>query len=126
MKNLKGIDSFTLEELKKMQEFISSYDSFERLKRDLSIQIEVMNDNRKNINERFDLALMQRLQIVDSFQLKVLQNNSIHNIQELIDCDLDSLVGITPSMKMEFEWIKRMYDLRTMVDIPKQKKIGEK
>ena len=126
MKKLKGIDSFTLEELKKMQEFISSYDSFERLKRDLSIQIEVMNDNRKNINERFDLALMQRLQIVDSFQLKVLQNNSIHNIQELIDCDLDSLVGITPSMKMEFEWIKRMYDLRTMVDIPKQKKIGEK
>ena len=127
MSNKNDFDSFSLDELKKMKKVVDSFDDVDSLKNSLSCFIDEMEKKKSNINERFDLALMVRLQIVDPFQLKVLKNNMIHNIQELIDCDLDSLVGITPSMKKEFDWIRKIYDLRGMVeDIPKQKKIGEK
>ena len=126
MKKAEGLDSFSLEELKRIKKIISSYEDIGDFRKDLSFFIQEEEQKRNNINESFDLALMERLHVVDPFQLKVLKNNSILNLQALIDCDLDSLVGITPSMKRELEWIRSFYDMRSMVEKPNQKKKGTK
>ena len=48
---------------------------------------------------------------MENSELKVIKNNNISNMQELIDCDLDSLVGIKPSLKISLDKKRRFYDM---------------
>ena len=52
-----------------------------------------------------------KLQIFDPWELKVVRKNNINNLQELIDCDLDSLIGITPSIKEGLDWVRKFYNM---------------
>ena len=109
LKNLK------LEELKKMQQIISQYGSMEELKHDLDSTISTREKEKtKSLNVRFNMEMFLRLNVFDPWELKVIQSNHISNLQELIDCDLDSLVGITPSVKSGLEWARKFYDMSSL------------
>ena len=60
------------------------------------------------------MEMFLRLNIFDPWELKVVQSNHISNLQELIDCNLDELVGITPSIKEGLEWVRTFYDMRSL------------
>ena len=55
-----------------------------------------------------------KLQIFDPWEFKVIRDNHISNLQELIDCNLDGLVGITPSIKQGLEWVRTFYDMSSI------------
>ena len=126
MKKRFGLTSLTKEELKKFYKMIDEYDDIQSLKRDVLCLLEEKNLAKKSINERFNIALMKKLQLFDSHQFHVLEQNRISNLQQLMDCDLDSLVGVTPSMKREFDWVRKFYDLRSLVEEDSIQKRKEK
>ena len=45
--------------------------------------------------------------------MKVLELNGIRNLQDLIDADLDSMIGMTESIKEKLSWARRFYNLDT-------------
>lgn len=106
----KRLEDFSLDDLIFLQEFVQDKDCSKKI--DTLIQ---KRQNKNSINERFTLELCRKLEIFDPWEFHVLKINHIHNMQELIDCDLDSLIGITPSIRDGLEWCRSFYDLRSMV-----------
>ena len=68
-------------------------------------------EESKSLNVRFNMELFEELQIFDPWEFKVIKDNHINNLQELIDCNLDSLVGITQSTKQGLDWARHFYDM---------------
>ena len=100
------IQDMKLEDLKRMKKIVSQYGSMEELKDDLDSTISTREKEKtESLNVRFNMDMFLRLQIFDPWELKVVQSNHISNLQELIDCNLDELVGITPSIKEGLEWV---------------------
>lgn len=109
------IQDMKLDELKRVQDIVSQYGSMEELKHDLDSTISTREKEKtKSLNVRFNMEMFLRLNIFDPWELKVVQSNHISNLQELIDCDLDELVGITPSIKQGLEWVRTFYDMRSL------------
>ncbi len=109
------IQDMKLEDLKRMRKIVSQYGSMEELKDDLDSTISTREKEKtESLNVRFNMDMFLRLQIFDPWELKVVQSNHISNLQELIDCDLDELVGITPSIKEGLEWVRTFYDMRSL------------
>ncbi len=109
------IQDMKLDDLKRMRKIVSQYGSMEELKHDLDSTISTREKEKtKSLNVRFNMDMFLRLQIFDPWELKVVQSNHISNLQELIDCDLDELVGITPSIKEGLEWVRTFYDMRSL------------
>ena len=105
------------QELKKLRDIVNEFDDIDSLKEVIDSKIE-NKEKTKGIssNIRFNMEKFIEWQIFDPFELKVIKDNNINNMQELIDCDLDSLVGITPSVKIGL-WRKRgYYDMRDPKD----------
>lgn len=113
----KKIDRLSYKELKKLRDIVNEFDDIDSLKEVIDSKIE-NKEKTKGIssNIRFNMEKFIEWQIFDPFELKVIKDNNINNMQELIDCDLDSLVGITPSVKIGL-WRKRgYYDMRDPKD----------
>lgn len=113
----KKIDRLSYQELKKLRDIVNEFDDIDSLKEVIDSKIE-NKEKTKGIssNIRFNMEKFIEWQIFDPFELKVIKDNNINNMQELIDCDLDSLVGITPSVKIGL-WRKRgYYDMRDPKD----------
>ena len=109
------IQDMKLDELKRIQDIVSQYGSMEELKHDLDSTISTREKEKtKSLNVRFNMEMFLRLNIFDPWELKVVQSNHISNLQELIDCNLDELVGITPSIKQGLEWVRTFYDMRSL------------
>lgn len=107
--NLENLD---LKSLKKLKSIVSDFDSIESLISQIDSRISSLEDVRKDsLNVRFNLEMFIRLKIFDPSEFKVIRDNNINNLQELIDCDLDSLVGITPSIKEGLSWVRSAYDM---------------
>ena len=95
-----------------IKEIVSQYGNMEEFKHDLDTFISIREKEKaKSLNVRFNMDMMVRLQVFDPWELKVVQSNHIANLQELIDCNLDDLVGITPSIKSRLEWVRKFYDM---------------
>ncbi len=119
---VKVLSGMSLEELETFQEVVSQYPTIEELKHDLDIIISYKEEEKiKSLNSRFDMDLFLKLQIFDPWELEVIRFNHIENLQQLIDCNLDELVGITPSIKRGLEWVRTFYDMSKM-DYPTKKK----
>lgn len=108
---MKRLDGCSLEELRKIKRIVSRYESLGELKDDLHITITSREEEqKKSMNVRF--CGEQFYQIFDPWELRVVKANHIMNLQELIDCDLDHLVGITEGVKNGLEWVRKFYDFR--------------
>ena len=112
---MKILNHLKTDDLKTMKEIVSQYDSIDDFKHDLDTLISYREiEEAKSFNVRFNLEMMIRLQIFDPWEWKVVKSNHISNLQELIDCNLDELVGITPSVKQGLEWVRKVYDMRSL------------
>ena len=98
----KILSSFSLSQLEEIQEFLWEYSDLRSMREVVQKRIQEKKNKEKSINEHFTIDLMERIHIFNSVQLQVLKKNQITNLQQLIDCDLDSLIGITPSLKREY------------------------
>ena len=119
VKKKKTIDDFSLDELKVIKKYIDYYTSFRELKEDLLQRIEDKCDFA-HLYQRFDTEVFESCHIFEPNELEVLKNNNIYNFQDLIDCDLDSLKGITMVIKEKLDWARNFY-LFSFVDDKKQK-----
>mgnify|MGYP006916073179 CR=1 FL=1 len=120
---MKKIEHLTLDRLKEMKEVVSSYGSMEELNHDLNFAIATREEEKaKSLNVRFNMSLMKKLHVFDPWELKVVESNNIANLQELIDCNLDELVGITPSIKEGLEWVRTFYDMSSFKEEDKPMK----
>lgn len=112
---MKTIDQFSLEELKDIQGLLESYQSQEDLLSVLKDRIHEIEEKQKDrLNVRFNMDMFIKLRIFDPSEFKVIKENHIMNLQQLIDCDLDQLVGITPSVKQGLEWVRTWYDMSSL------------
>ncbi len=106
------LDKFTYDELKLFEKLLLSYDDIDDLKKEVSSYVEKIEEERKvSLNVRFNMDMFVQLQIFDPWEFRVIRENNINNLQELIDCNLDDLVGITPSIKSGLEWVRDFYDM---------------
>ena len=107
-----NLDSLDINKLKELKSLISEYDSIDSLVSAIDRTIdERVAASKSSLNVRFNMDMFIRLQIFDPSEFKVIRRNNINNMQELIDCDLDSLVGITPSVKEGLLWVRSAYDM---------------
>ena len=81
---------------------------------------DIILDKEDNINVMFDIDGFIKLSIFDSEELLILQKNGIHNLQELIDCNLENLDGMTMGYYEKFDWARKVYDMFSWN--PKKKK----
>ena len=98
------LDNLSYEKLLELGKFVSEYDDIDSLKNDILKKI-------VSVEEEKSKSLIIKLQIFDPWELKVVRKNNINNLQELIDCDLDSLIGITPSIKEGLDWVRKFYNM---------------
>ena len=109
------LDKMNLEELHELSQFVSQYGDLGELRYDLDFVISSREKKKKeSLNSRFDLDMMVRYQVFTYEELRVILQNHITNLQELIDCDLDQLEGITPSIKRELVWKRVFYDMSSL------------
>ena len=119
---MKILEKMKLDDLKTMKEIVSQYGSMEELNHDLDTTISIREKEKsESLNVRFNMDMMVRLHVFDPWELKVVQSNNIANLQELIDCNLDELVGITPSIKEGLEWVRTFYDMSSFEEENKPK-----
>ena len=109
---MKYLDKLNLQELKELKEYISKFASMGELINELDSNISTKQKVQKeNPNIRFDIELFRKLSILEPSEINLLVENNINNLQELIDCDLNALIGITPSIKAKLEWTRQFYDM---------------
>lgn len=109
---MKILDKVQIEDLKTMEAIASQYGSIEELIEDLHGTIlRKEKEKKQSLNVRFNMDMLVRLKVFDPWELKVVQANHISNLQELIDCNLDHLVGITPSIRDGLDWVRHFYDM---------------
>ena len=116
MSKIDKLEVFSLEYLKLCLSLVESFESKDEMHNALIAEIKSREEAAKSklsLNDRFDIALMKKLNIFYPDELNVLIINNIKNLQELIDCDLYSLVGITESIKEKLNWARYFYDMRT-------------
>ena len=123
MKNKDLLKTFKLDDLKLFVSLIEQFDNKDELLKTLLSEIKSREDERKqSLNVRFDIEMIKRLNLFYPDELKVLEINNINNIQDLIDCDLDSLIGITESIKEKLDWARKFYDMSGLEDEKKTNK----
>ena len=120
---MKILEGLNLDDLKSIKSIVSQYGSMEELINDLDTAISRREEEKaKSLNVRFNMDMFIKLNVFDPWELNVIKSNNISNMQELIDCNLDDLVGITPSVKRGLEWARKFYDMSSMEDIEHAKK----
>ena len=117
MSNIDKFKSFSLEDLKSFLALIESFENKDDMHNALIAEIIRREEERKlSLNVRFDIKMIKKLNLFYPDELKVLEINNIKNIQDLLDCDLNSLVGITESIKEKLDWVRHFYDMSSLED----------
>jgi hypothetical protein len=80
--------------------------------REKIVEIINLKENESNFNLRFNMDMFIRFQIFNSYELEILKINGINNLQELIDCDLRSLIGMNEAIYEKLDWARKFYDMR--------------
>lgn len=128
MKKIDIIKSFSLEDLKVYLSLVDSYGSIDEMRNELITEINRREEEKnKSLNARFTIEMFKEYNMFYQDEMYVLEINGIRNLQDLIDCDLDSLVGINASIKEKLSWARNFYNMKPITDSKvKQKGKGKK
>ena len=107
------MDEFGLDELKRIRSLLDSVDDITVLRNMVDLEI---NNRESTVNQKFTLEMLERLEILSKREIELLKVNHISNLEELIACDLDSLIGVKISDISKFQWVREFYDLRSLVE----------
>lgn len=66
--------------------------------------------------ENLTLKVMCECGIITVKEGAFLYTNKINNFRDLMECNLDELIGITPSLKDKLERVRRFYDVSKFVE----------
>ena len=120
----KGLfDSFTTKQLKDTLDLVCAFEGKDDLLMGIHSEIKRrVLESEQSLNARFTMEMFKQYNMFYSDELKVLELNGIRNLQDLIEADLDSMIGMTESIKEKFSWARRFYNLEPTKDIQKTKK----
>lgn len=125
MKNeiLKKISRKDLEKLKKI---IKKYQSIDELIENIDLEIKTKKDQEGlTLNEKFDLKMFRKLNILPDDQIEFLRQNKILNLQDLIDCNIDELINneYSRALRDQLIFIREFYDMTNVekIDTPRSK-----
>ena len=123
----KGLfDSFTTKQLKDTLDLVCAFEGKDDLLMGIHCEIKRRElESQQSLNARFTIEMFKEYNMFYSDELKVLEINGIRNLQDLIDCDLDSLVGINASIKEKLSWARNFYNMKPITD-SKVKQKGKK
>ena len=103
---------FTIEQLKDILALVSTFEDKDDLLMGISSEIKCRKKKKKqSLNSRFTIEMFKQYNMFYSDELKVLEINGIRNLQDLIDADLNSMIGMTESIKEKLSWARRFYTL---------------
>jgi hypothetical protein len=111
----KGLfDSFTTKQLKDTIDLVCAFESKDDLLMGIHCEIKRrVLESEQSLNARFTMEMFKQYNMFYSDELKVLEINGIRNLQDLIEADLDSMIGMTESIKEKLSWARRFYNLET-------------
>ena len=105
-------DKFTTKELKDFLVLSSCFEGMDDLLMGINSEIKKRDLERKqSLNTRFTIEMFKSYNMFYPDEMNVLELNGIKNLQDLIDADLDSMIGMTESIKEKLSWARRFYDL---------------
>ena len=106
------LDQMNIEELKQLQKLFLCFDTVDDILNILGEKIHQKEvEKQKLCNVRFNMELMEKLQILSSQEFKVVKEQGVTNLQELIDLNLDLIPNIPSSMKKSLDEKRKFYDL---------------
>jgi hypothetical protein len=121
------LENKSIQELKELKKLVSNYGSIEELVESIDFEIERKKEQANiSLNERFNLEMFKRLNMLQDYQIEFLRQNGILNLQSLIDCDIDDLLKniYDSEFKNDLLFIREFYDMSNMpkLDAPEDEK----
>lgn len=117
----KKLNDFSLSDLYLLLDIIDDCSSTDEIRKKI-IDVIKLKEDQCEFNLRFDMDMFIKFQIFNSDELEVLRINGINNLQELIDCDLKSLKGMSQTIYEKLDWARKIYDMRGFSKKDKEKK----
>lgn len=114
---------FSSSELKDMATLILEFEDKDDLLMGINSEIKRREaESKKSLNARFTMEMFKKYNMFYPDEMKVLEINGIRNLQDLINADLNSMIGMTESIKEKLSWARAFYNLEPTKDIQKTKK----
>lgn len=114
---------FSSSELKDMATLILEFEDKDDLLMGIHSEIKRREaESKKSLNARFTIEMFKQYNMFYPDEMKVLEINGIRNLQDLINADLNSMIGMTESIKEKLSWARAFYNLEPTKDIQKTKK----
>lgn len=113
-------------DLEKLKEIIKGYQSIDELIENIDLEIKIKKDQEGlTLNEKFDLKMFRKLNILPDDQIEFLRQNKILNLQDLIDCNIDELINneYSRALREQLIFIREFYDMTNVekIDTPRSK-----
>lgn len=113
-------------DLEKLKEIIKGYQSLDELIENIDLEIKTKKDQEGlTLNEKFDLKMFRKLNILPDDQIEFLRQNKILNLQDLIDCNIDELINneYSRALREQLIFIREFYDMTNVekIDTPRSK-----
>lgn len=113
-------------DLEKLKEIIKKYQSIDELIENIDLEIKTKKDQEGlTLNEKFDLKMFRKLNILPDDQIEFLRQNKILNLQDLIDCNIDELINneYSRALREQLIFIREFYDMTNVekIDTPRSK-----
>lgn len=113
-------------DLEKLKEIIKEYQSIDELIENIDLEIKTKKDQEGlTLNEKFDLKMFRKLNILPDDQIEFLRQNKILNLQDLIDCNIDELINneYSRALRDQLIFIREFYDMTNVekIDTPRSK-----
>ena len=107
----KGSDYLGLP-LESFYDYVSRYyDDIESLEKFLFNYYFDKNCGYDGSNKTFDLVNMCRRNVITEEEMSILRKNQIYNLEDLVNCSLDNIDGLTNVMREHLSWVRRMYNM---------------
>lgn len=111
-------------DLEKLKEIIKGYQSLDELIENIDLEIKTKKDQEGlTLNEKFDLKMFRKLNILPDDQIEFLRQNKILNLQDLIDCNIDELINneYSRALRDQLIFIREFYDMTNVEKIDTQR-----
>lgn len=121
-----NIKKISRKDLEKLKEIIKKYQSLDELIENIDLEIKTKKDQEGlTLNEKFDLKMFRKLNILPDDQIEFLRQNKILNLQDLIDCNIDELINneYSRALRDQLIFIREFYDMTNVekIDTPRSK-----
>ena len=114
--------NFKTEDLENFILLVDQFEGKDDLLMGLYSELKVREEEKnKSLNARFTIEMFREYRMFYQDELRVLEMNGIRNLQDLIDCNLNNLVGITEVMKEKFSWARNFYNMEKTTENNKKK-----